>query len=59
MSSNTDGGTLQRDKAGQENTGYHTYPITTMHGPKDKSCFHGKPEDWKRIGVKRNFRSLK
>ena len=37
--------------------GYHTYPVTTTHGPKNKSCFHGKPEDWKRIGVKRSFKA--
>ena len=35
--------------------GYHTYPVTTTHGPKDKSCYHGRPEDWKRVGVKRSF----
>ena len=36
-------------------SGYHTYPVTTTHGPKDKSCYHGRPEDWKRMGIKRSF----
>ena len=34
---------------------YHTYPVTTTHGPHDKSSYHGKPEDWARSRPKRSF----
>jgi hypothetical protein len=34
---------------------YSTFPHVTTHGPRDKRCFHGKPEDWKRVNVKRTF----
>lgn len=36
---------------------YSTFPHVTTHGPADKRCFHGKPEDWKRMAVKRTFGS--
>lgn len=34
---------------------YSTFPRVTTHGPRDKRCFHGKPEDWKRAQAKRTF----
>lgn len=34
---------------------YSTFPHVTTHGPRDKRCFHGKPEDWKRAPAKRTF----
>ncbi len=34
---------------------YSTFPHVTTHGPRDRRCFHGKPEDWKRLNVKRTF----
>lgn len=34
---------------------YTTFPHVTTHGPRDRRCFHGKPEDWKRATVKRTF----
>ncbi len=34
---------------------YSTFPHVTTHGPRDRRCFHGKPEDWKRVQAKRSF----
>lgn len=34
---------------------YSTFPDVATHGPRDKRCFHGKPEDWKRNNLKRTF----
>lgn len=34
---------------------YSTFPHVTTHGPRDRRCFHGKPEDWQRTNVKRTF----
>ena len=34
---------------------YSTFPRVTTHGPRDKRCFHGKPEDWQRAPAKRTF----
>jgi transposase len=34
---------------------YCTFPQTATHGPRDKRCFHGKPEDWRRNKVERTF----
>lgn len=34
---------------------YSTFPDVATHGPRDKRCFHGKPEDWKRNDLKRSF----
>jgi hypothetical protein len=60
MADNATAGTQQSEKKREhEDAGYHTYPVTTTHGPKDKSCYHGKPEDWKRMGIKRVFNNKK
>jgi len=34
---------------------YSTFPHVTTHGPRDRRCFHGKPEDWMRAPAKRTF----
>lgn len=36
-------------------TPYSTFPEVTTHGPRDQRCFHGKPEDWRRNKVTRDF----
>ncbi|HET8610387.1 MAG TPA: hypothetical protein VFM11_11655 [Burkholderiales bacterium] len=42
-------------EAGHEQSAYATFPHTTTHGPHDKSSYHGKPEDWARNRLKRDF----
>jgi len=42
-------------KGKQEAPTYSTFPHTATHGASDKRCYHGKPEDWKRNKVERNF----
>ena len=39
----------------QEGPAYSTFPEVMTHGPRDQRCFHGKPEDWRRNKVKRDF----
>ncbi|MDP2239405.1 MAG: hypothetical protein Q8K18_04475 [Burkholderiales bacterium] len=39
----------------RQSPAYSTFPETTTHGPRDKRCYHGKPEDWKRNNLKRTF----
>ena len=34
---------------------YSTFPDVAPHGPRDKRCFHGKPEDWQRAQARRTF----
>lgn len=34
---------------------YSTFPEVATHGPRDKRCFHGKPEDWARNKIRRDF----
>ena len=38
-----------------ERPAYGTFPSVDTHGPRDKRCFHGKPEDWTRVRPKRTF----
>lgn len=40
---------------GEKRGTYDTFPCTTTHGPHDKRSYHGKPEDWARNNVKRDF----
>jgi hypothetical protein len=48
--------TEQRPPSGAaEKTAYGTFPLVTPHGPSDKSSYHGKPADWRRVAPKRNF----
>lgn len=48
---------LQADKmkAASESPAYSTFAHVTTHDPRDKRCFHGKPEGWQRANVKRTF----
>ncbi|MBX9810689.1 MAG: hypothetical protein K2Y16_03630 [Burkholderiales bacterium] len=39
----------------RQSPAYSTFPDVATHGPRDKRCFHGKPEDWKRNNLKRTF----
>lgn len=34
---------------------YGTFPHVTTHGPRERRSFHRKPEDWKRLTVRRTF----
>ena len=34
---------------------YSTFPVVTIHSPRDQRSYHGKPEDWKRVAPKRTF----
>jgi len=44
-----------RESAATARTPYGTFPEVATHGPRDPRCFHGKPEDWRRNKVKRDF----
>lgn len=46
---------LTTDMSVRQSLAYSTFPDVATHGPRDKRCFHGKPEDWKRNNLKRTF----
>ena len=52
---NPDRTTTAKAQSTSQAPAYSTFPHVTAHGPRDKRCFHGKPEDWKRSNVKRTF----
>ena len=52
---NPDKPPVVKPPAASEGPAYSTFPHVTTHGPRDKRCFHGKPEDWQRAQAKRTF----
>jgi hypothetical protein len=39
----------------KEKGAYCTFPVTTTHGPRDKSAYHGREDSRRMIAVVRRF----
>jgi hypothetical protein len=44
-----------RAKDKEDALAYSTFPHVATNGASNKRCYHGKPADWERNPVKRNF----
>lgn len=53
--SNPDKPAADKTQSASQVPAYSTFPHVTTHGPRDKRCFHGKPEDWQCAKLKRAF----
>lgn len=50
-----DKSTTDGKQPARQSPAYSTFPEAATHGPRDKRCFHGKPEDWQRNRPQRTF----